>query len=87
MASTQNVDMIVVDRLPSILSIIDNDPVAFGQAFFFSTLLCNQHQMAQQLVGREKIKNRKLVIFMQKQTHCLDTKLPDMNQVESKGSL
>lgn len=48
-ASTQDMEMDVVDRLTSVLSIVDDNPVAFGQARLLSTLLCDYHQVAQQL--------------------------------------
>lgn len=54
-ASTQDVDVDVVDRLASIRSIIDDDPVAFSQASLLSNLLRNYHQVAQQLVDRERM--------------------------------
>lgn len=53
LASTQDVDVQVVDRLASIWSIIDDDPVASVQAFFLSTCFCNHDQVAQQLVDAE----------------------------------
>lgn len=53
-ASTQDVDVNVVDRLASIRSVIDDDPVAFSQASLLSTLLCNNHQVTQQLRKRER---------------------------------
>lgn len=46
---TQNVEMDVVDRLASVLSVIDHDPEAVAQAGILGTFLCNQHQVAQQL--------------------------------------
>lgn len=52
-ASSQDVDVDVVDRLASIRSIIHDNPVAFSQARVLSTLLCNYHQVAQQLRERE----------------------------------
>lgn len=48
-ASTEDVDMDVVDRLTSVRSVIDDNPVAFRQARLLSTLLRNYHQVAQQL--------------------------------------
>lgn len=52
LAPTQNMQMDVEDRLASVWSIIDDNPIAVFQASIFSQLLCNQHQVAQQLADR-----------------------------------
>lgn len=49
-APSQDVDVEMVDRLASILSIVHHDPVAFSQTLVFGDFLCYQHQVAQQLV-------------------------------------
>lgn len=54
-ASTQDVDVDVVDRLASIWPIVNDDPVAFFQARIFSTFFCDDHQVAQQLRHRENL--------------------------------
>lgn len=41
LASTQDVDVDMVDRLASVLSVIDDNPVAFRQTRVFGALLCN----------------------------------------------
>lgn len=48
LSTPQDVNMDVVDRLPSIWSIIDNNSVAIGQTCLLSTLLGNNHQVTQQ---------------------------------------
>lgn len=46
-ASSQDVDVDVVDRLASIGSIVDDDPVTFSKTCLLSTLFGNYHQVAQ----------------------------------------
>lgn len=41
LASTQDVDVDVVDRLASVLSIVYDNSVAFGQTRVFGAFLCN----------------------------------------------
>lgn len=53
-APTENVDVDVVHRLASVRPIIDDDPVAFGQAGILSTLLCNNQHVAQQLTDTQQ---------------------------------
>lgn len=52
-ATSQDVDVQVVDRLASIWSIVDYNPVAIGQTRVFGNFLCRHHQVAQQLVDTE----------------------------------
>lgn len=52
-AATQDVDVDVVDWLASVCPVVDDNPVAFGQARCLSTLLSNYQQVAQQLGDRE----------------------------------
>lgn len=49
-AAPQYVDVQVVDRLTSIWSIVDNNPVAFCQTRIFGHFPGRHHQVAQQLV-------------------------------------
>lgn len=52
-ATTQDVDVQVVDGLASVRPVIDHNPVAIGQTCVFGELPCRHHQVAQQLVDTE----------------------------------
>lgn len=52
-AAAQDVDVQVVNRLASIRSIVDHNPVAFSQTRVFGYFPGCYHQVAQQLVDKE----------------------------------
>lgn len=50
--TTQDMDVDVVHRLAAISPVVDDNPVAVGQLRLLSTLLGNDQQVTQQLVGQ-----------------------------------
>lgn len=55
LASSQDVDVDVVDRLAAVWPVVDDDPIAFSKTCVLSTLFGNYHHVAQQLRDRERI--------------------------------
>lgn len=53
-AAAQDVDVQMVDRLASIRSIVDHNPVAISQTCIFGYFPGRHHQVAQQLVDKEQ---------------------------------
>ena len=47
LASSQDMDVDVIDRLAAVRAVIDYHPVAFGQPHLLSTLLCHDHHVTQ----------------------------------------
>lgn len=67
-AAAQDVNVDVVDRLAAVGTVVDDDPVAFGQARLCSAFFGHDQQVAQELTG--EVVDRVHVV-KQQHKHCI----------------